>query len=111
MCRLMTVFFLSEYRQASERQEPAHKCTCPIVDCPEREIADHDWEFPFLFGLGTGVFVALALASILCYLCSSRVELAALRVRRVRLNESEDVRTEKSNVGQPRISDRRVVSQ
>ena len=50
-----TVFLLSEYRQASVRQELAHKSTCPIVDCPELDL---DCEFPFLCGLGTGVFVA-----------------------------------------------------
>ena len=26
-----TVFFLSEYRQASEQQELVHKCACPTV--------------------------------------------------------------------------------
>ena len=41
---------------------------------------------------------------------SSRVEPATLRVRRVRLNHSAVVRTERSNVAQCRISDRRVVS-
>ena len=30
--------FLSGCRQASERQELPHKCTCPIVDCLEPEI-------------------------------------------------------------------------
>ena len=64
----------------------------------------------FLCGLGTGVRVALALASILRYLCTYRVEPATLRVWRVRLNQSEDVRTERSHVAQSRISDRRVVS-
>ena len=38
------------------------------------------------------------------------VEPATLRVRHVRLNHREDVRTEKCNVAQSRISDRRVVS-
>ena len=66
-----TVFLLSEYRQASERQERAHTCTCPIVDCLEPEIVDQQWDFPFLYGLGTGAPVALALASTLRYLCSS----------------------------------------
>ena len=110
LLRKETVFLLSECRQASDRQELAHMCTCPIVDCPEPEIADQDWEFPFLCGLRTGGFVALALASILRHLCSSHVEPATLRVRRVRMNHSEDDRTERSNVAQPRISDRGVVS-
>ena len=76
-----SVFLSSEYRQALEL---AHKCTCPIVDCPELDIVDQKWKFPFLCGLGTGVLVALALASILRYLCSSSVEPATLRVRRAR---------------------------
>ena len=42
--------------------------------------------------------------------CNSRVDLVTLRVRRVRLNHSEDVRTEGSNVAQSKVSDRRVVS-
>ena len=42
-----------------------------------------DFEFPFLCGLCADVFVALALAVILRYRCSSRVEPASLRVRRV----------------------------
>ena len=67
--------------QTSELQELAHKCPCSIVDCPEPEVA-LDFEFPFLCGFGAGVFVALALAVILCYLCSCR-----------------EVRTDKSNVG------------
>ena len=95
-----TVFLLSEFRQASERHELAHDSTCPILICPEPEVADLDFEVPFLCGLGTGVLIALALAVILRYLCSSRVEPATLRVRRVRLNHSEDVRTEESNVNQ-----------
>ena len=92
-----TVFLLSEYRQASEQQELAHKCTGPIVDCLEPENVDQEWEFPFLCGLGTGVLVALALASILC---SHRVQPATLRVWRVRPNHSEDARTERSHVVQ-----------
>ena len=104
------VFLLSEYRQAFERQELAHKSTCTIVIGPEPEVAEIDFEFPFLCGLGAGVSVALALAVILRYLCSSRVEPASLRVRRVRLNHSEDGRTDESNVAQARISGRRVVS-
>ena len=59
---------------------------------------------------GAGVFLALALPVILGYLCSSRVESASLRVRRVRLNHSEDGRTDESDFAQSRISDRRVVS-
>ena len=84
-----TVFLLSEYRQASERQQPAHKSTCTIVTL-ELEVADLDCEFSFLCGFGTGVIVTLALGVILRCLCFSRVETAALRVRRVRLNRSED---------------------
>ena len=60
-----TVLLLSEYRQASERQEPVHKSTFPIEECPEPENVDQDWELPFLCGLGTGVLVALALAVVL----------------------------------------------
>ena len=56
------------------------------------------------------MFVALALAVILRYLCSSRVEPASLRLRRVRVNHSVDGRTDESNVGQSRNSDRRFVS-
>ena len=55
-----TVFPLSEYRQASERQELAHDSTCPIVIFLQPEVADLDFEFPFLCGLDTGVLVALA---------------------------------------------------
>ena len=44
-------FLLSENRQASERQEHAHKSRCPIVTCPEPEAAELDCEFPFLCGL------------------------------------------------------------
>ena len=82
----------------------------PPAYCPEPEVADLDFEFPFVCGLCTGALVALVLAMILRYLCSSRVEPATLRVRRARLDHSEDVRTEKSNVAQSRIFDRRVVS-
>ena len=57
-----TVFLPSGCRQASERQELAHKSTCSIVICPELDIADLDFEFPFLYGTGTGVLVAFALA-------------------------------------------------
>ena len=35
-----TVFLLSEWRQASEQQELAPKCTCPTVDCPEPEFVE-----------------------------------------------------------------------
>ena len=27
--------FLSQYRQASERQKLVHKCVCPILECPQ----------------------------------------------------------------------------
>ena len=64
----------------------------------------------FSVARGQACAVALALASILRYLCSFRVEPAALRVRRVLLNHSEGVRTESSNVAQSRISSRRFVS-
>ena len=73
------------------------------------EVAVLDFEFPFVCGIGTSVFVALALVVLLRYRCSSRVEPAALRVRRVRVNHSDDVRTDESNVAQSRISDRRAV--
>ena len=105
-----TDFLMSECRQASERQEIAHKCTGSLVLCLEFEVPVCDFEFPFFCAFGAGVFVALALAVIRRYLCSSRVEPASLRVRRVRLNHSEYVRTAESNVAQPRISDRRVIS-
>ena len=49
-----TVFLLSEYRQASEQQELAHKSTCTIVICREPEFAFLDFEFPFLCGFGHG---------------------------------------------------------
>ena len=65
------VFLLSEFRQASERQELAHESVCPIAICPEPEVADLNFEFPFLCGLGTGLLVALALAVIHRHLCSS----------------------------------------
>ena len=100
-------FLLSEFRQASEPQERAHKSTCSIVTCPEREVAELDFEFPFICGLVTGSLVALALTVILRRLCSSRVEPVTLRVRRVWLNHSEDVRAERSIVAQSRISDLR----
>ena len=65
------VFFLSEHRQATARQELAADPTCPIVFCREPEVADLDFEFPFLCGFGAGVLVSLALAVILRDLCSS----------------------------------------
>ena len=52
--------------------------------------------------------MTLALVVLLRYRCSSRVEPAALRVRRVRLNLSEDVRSEGVKRDQFRISDRRA---
>ena len=67
-----TVFLLSECRQASERQELSHDTRCPPVYCPEPEVADVDFECPFLCGLGTGVFVTLALAVTLRWLCFFR---------------------------------------
>ena len=100
---------LSELRQASERQELTHTSTCLIVTCPEPEV-DLDFEVPFICGVGTGFLGALALAVILRCLCSSRVEPITLRLRRLRVDHIEDVRTERSNVVQSRISDRRVVS-
>ena len=78
--------------------------------CPEPKVVELDLEFPFLCGLGGGVFVALPLAVILGYLCYARVEPASVRVHRVRFNHSEDGRTDESGVAQPRISHRRVVS-
>ena len=50
-----TVSLLMEFRQVSERQELAHKSTCPIVTCQEREVADLDFEFPCIRGLGAGL--------------------------------------------------------
>ena len=50
-----TVFLLMDFRQVSERQELAHKSTCPIVTCPEPEVADLDFEFPCICGLGAGL--------------------------------------------------------
>ena len=90
-----TVFLLSE------RQDLAHKSACPSVICPEPEVADLDGELPFLCGLVTCVIVTLALVVLLRYRRSSRVEPAALRVRRVRLDHNEDVRTEKSTLLSP----------
>ena len=57
-----TIFFLSEFRQASERRELAYDTRCTPVYCPKPEIADLDFECPFIFGLGAGVLVTLALA-------------------------------------------------
>ena len=74
------------------------------------KVADLDCEFAFLSGLGTGVSVTLVLVVILRYLCPSRVEPAAHRVRHVRLNNSEYDRTERFNVVQSKISDRRIVT-
>ena len=79
------------------------------MTCPEPEVADLDFELPFNCGLGTGIFfVALALAVILRYAFATCAERVTLQVPRVRLDHSEVVRTEKSNVAQSRISDRRV---
>ena len=100
---------MSEHREASEWQELAHK-SISNVTCLELEVADLDGEFPFFCGLGTGVIVTFALVVIVRYLCSCRVEPAALRVRRVRLNHSDDSGTEGVGVAQCRNSDRRVVS-
>ena len=49
-------FLLSEYRQASERQELAH---VSLFDCPELGVDDLDFECPFICGLGTGVLVSV----------------------------------------------------
>ena len=76
------------------------------VTCPELEVAGLDCELSFLCDPGTGVIVALDLMVLLRYRCSSRVEPAPLRVRRVRLAHREDVGV---NCAQSRISDRRVV--
>ena len=84
--------------------------SCSNVTCAEPEDADLDGEFPFSCGFLTGVIVTLALVVILRYLCSSRVEPAALRVRHGRLSHSEDVGTEGVGVAQSRISDRHVIS-
>ena len=64
------------------------------MTCPEPEVADLDGEFPFLCGLGTAETVTLALVVLLRCRCSSRVEPAALQVRRVHLNHNEDAGTE-----------------
>ena len=45
-----TVFFLSEFRQASEEQELAWQVHLPHGTCPEPEFADPDFEFPFVYG-------------------------------------------------------------
>ena len=47
--------------RSTERQELAHKCAQPIVDCPEPETVDQEWELPFLCGLGTGVLLSCPL--------------------------------------------------
>ena len=90
---LLTRKLLSENREVSERQDLVHKCACPILECPEPE---------------SGSF-RISVDRARAYLWS-RVEPSPLRGRRVRLHHSEDIRTEKSNVAQFRISDRRVVS-
>ena len=92
-------FFLSESRQASERQEHARMSRCAIATCPELEVADLDCEFPLLGGLGTGVIVSLAFVVILRDMCSTGAKPSALRVRRVRLNHREDVGFEGSYEG------------
>ena len=46
------VSLLSAHRQASERQELAHDYPCAFVICLEPEVADLDFEFPFLCGFG-----------------------------------------------------------
>ena len=48
--------------EAFERQEIARDSVCPLCFCLEPEVADLDFEFPFLCGLDTGVIVAHALA-------------------------------------------------
>ena len=57
-------FLLSEFRQASERQELVRKSSGQLVFCLESEVAVPDFEFPFLCASGAGVLVALALAVI-----------------------------------------------
>ena len=79
------------------RQELAHKSAGSLVFCLESEVAVLDLEFPFLCGFGAGVFVALALAVI-------------LRTCALIVMNQKYVRTYESNVAQPRISDRRVLS-
>ena len=107
--RIEIVFLLSEYRQASERQEFAHDCTCPIATCLEPEVADLDFECPFICGMGVGVLVTLALVT-LRWLCSCREKPLTLRVRRVRLRHGDDISAEQVDVAQSRTWDRRVVS-
>ena len=83
-----TGFLLSELRQASEQQELVHKSTGPLVFGPESEVSAPDFRFPFLCGC------CACSSGDPSSLCSSCVEPAALRVRRVRPNRSEDVRTD-----------------
>ena len=99
-----TVILLSEYRQASERQEPVHKSTFPIKECPEPENVDQS-------GWGASVSLWAWVRAYLLRLLSRRaLPVLNQRTLRVRLNQREDVRTERSHVAQSRISDHRVVS-
>ena len=86
-----TVCLLSECRQAPERQELSVQVPSWIAQ--NLRLLFRSGSFRFSVDWVRGVLVALALASILLYLCSSWVEPATLRVRRVRLNHSEDVRS------------------
>ena len=94
-----TVFLFVGVPTGIRAIELANKSTCSIVTCPQPQVADLDFEFPFLCGLGTGVMVELGDPSSF-----------AFRFRRVRLKHCEDVRTERCKVAQSRISDGRVVS-
>ena len=90
-----TVFLLSDFRQASERQKTRSRLS--LADCLLSG-ARSCWIGSVCLCLGRGVLVTLALAVPLRRRCSSRGEPVTLRVRRVRLNHSEDVRTEKSTL-------------
>ena len=90
-----TVFFLSKYRLASERQELFHKCVCvcPILECPESEPVKQEWE-----SLVTGLLLAFTCVWNLRCLQENRVGPAPFRVRRVRLIRSADVSPERPDI-------------
>ena len=98
-----TVFLLSEYPSGKSSPASAHLPSWIV------------WGSRLLITSGSfrfcaAVLDALSLAVILRYMCCYRVEPTIPRVRRVRQNHSESVRTERNHIAQSRISDRRLVS-
>ena len=100
-------FLLSENRQASERQEHAHKSRRPIVRAlgywVRLRVTVSLWP-------GYSVIVSLALVATLRCVWSTGAEPPALWVQHVRVNHKGDVGKEGPSVGRSGVSERLVVS-